>query len=77
MIGYDNVFDIIARSAGINEQNLKRDISTFTQRRHTIAHCGDHDLSQTPPIENPISARDANKCIDTVVLIATEIDKLS
>lgn len=77
LIGHDEVFDLIARSAGVNEENLKRDIGRHTKRRHIIAHCGDHDLTQNPPVENTISNTDAKACIELVELIATEINKLS
>ena len=76
LIGHDGVFDSIARAAGINEENLKRDIGRHTKRRHIIAHCGDHDLTQNPPLQNTVTNTEAKNCIDLVELIAIEINKL-
>lgn len=76
LIGHENVFHIIACSASVNEDHLKRDLGRFTKRRHIIAHCGDYDLNQTPPKENDISDDEVGKCIETVKLMAAEIHKL-
>jgi len=76
LIGCKDAFATIARSAAVNEGNLKRDLGRFTKRRHIIAHCGDYDLRQTPPEENKILKKDVLKCIKTVELVAREINKL-
>jgi hypothetical protein len=76
LIGHEDVFHTIAGSASVNEDHLKRDLARFTKRRHVIAHCGDYDLTQTPPKENDISDDDVKKCIQTVKLMAVEICKL-
>jgi HEPN superfamily RiboL-PSP-like protein len=76
LIGHDNVFHSIADSASVNEDHLKRDLGRFTKRRHIIAHCGDYDLTQTPPNENDITLDDAKECIKVVRLVAAEIHKL-
>lgn len=76
LIGYENIFHIIACSASVNEDHLKRDLGRFTKRRHIIAHCGDYDMNQAPPKENGISGEDVRNCIQTVKLIAAEIQKL-
>lgn len=76
LIGHDEVFHIIADSASVNEDHLKGNLGRFTKRRHLIAHCGDYDLSQTPPKENKIDVEDVRKCIEAVKLVAQEICKL-
>ena len=76
LIGLENVFHTIADAAAINEDHLKSDLGRFTKRRHIIAHCGDYDLTQTPPIEKNIEKDHAEKCIKVVRLVATEIQKL-
>jgi hypothetical protein len=76
LVGHDDAFGVMAGSARVNAENLKRDLGTFTQRRHIIAHRGDLDLDQNPPVENRIRKADALKCIKTVELIAKEIAKL-
>ena len=76
LVGYDDVFSIIAKSASVNEANLKSEVGNVTKRRHVIAHCGDYDLNQTPPEENKILKKDAMACIKTVKLVAREINKL-
>ena len=77
LLGYRDVFETMAAAAGVNERNLKKDLGTFTQRRHLIAHRGDFDLDQTPPAENKILKEDVLKCIKTVELVAREIAKLA
>jgi hypothetical protein len=76
LLGYDDVFATIARAASVNEDNLKGDLGRFTKRRHIISHCGDYDLSQTPPEENKILRKDVLECVKTVELVAREINKL-
>ena len=76
LLGYDNVFATIATAASVNEEKLKSDLGRFTKRRHIIAHCGDYNLSQTPPDENKILKKDVQDCIRTVELVAEEINKL-
>jgi hypothetical protein len=76
MIGFDDIFKDIARSASMNEQKLKEQLGLLTNRRHIIAHCGDYDLTQTAPCENPIKMKDAKDCITLVRKIAVEIEKV-
>ena len=76
LLGHKDVFATIAKSASVNEHNLKNELGRFTKRRHIIAHCGDYDLSQTPPVENKILKKDVMACIKTVELVAQEINKL-
>ena len=76
LLGFDDVFATIARAASVNETNLKGDVGRFTKRRHIIAHCGDYDLNQAPPVENKILKKDVANCIKTVELVAHEINKL-
>jgi len=76
LIGYEDVFHMIALSASVNEDHLKRDLGRFTKRRHLIAHCGDFDLNQTPPKENDISDDEVKTCIEIVKRVADEIHKL-
>jgi RiboL-PSP-HEPN len=77
LIGYEDVFAIIAQSASENETNLKEKLSKYTKRRHIIAHCGDYDLNQTPPEENKLLKEEVLECIHVVELVAREINKLS
>jgi hypothetical protein len=77
LVGYEDIFHTIACSASVNEDHLKRDLGTFTKRRHIIAHCGDYNINQTPATENAIDRGFVEKCIKTVKLIASEISKLS
>lgn len=76
LIGYTDIFQIIASNAKKNEKQLKETLGKFTKRRHLIAHCGDYDLSQTPSYENKISKKDVKDCISTVKLVASEINKI-
>jgi RiboL-PSP-HEPN len=77
LIGYEDVFVIVAQSASENETILKEKLSRFTKRRHIIAHCGDYDLNQTPPEENKLLKEEVLECIRVVELVAREINKLS
>src|ERR1039457_6005494 len=76
LIGHEDIFAKIAESAAINEKQLKSKIGKFTDRRHIIAHCGDYDLNQNPPMENKLLKEEVLDCIRTVDLIAREINKL-
>jgi hypothetical protein len=76
-IGFDDVFHAVAVSESLNEDNLKEDLNRFTKRRHAIAHQGDYDLSQNPPIENSIRKKEAEDCIKLITKIAAAIHKLS
>lgn len=75
--GFNNIFKLVSKSADKSADNLLSDIERFTQRRHLIVHCGDHDLNQTDIKVNDISEKDATDCINLVSLIASEIHKLS
>lgn len=77
LAGIDQVFKEITRSANVSPDNLLSDLERFTNMRHLIVHCGDHDLNQTELTENNISEKDAKECINLVKLIASEIHKLS
>lgn len=76
LIGKEDIFKEIADSASLNEQQLKESVGRFTKRRHIIAHCGDYDLTQTPPEENPITKPDAEECIKIMKKVAKEIQKV-
>lgn len=76
LIGKEDIFKDIARSASLNEQELKETLARFTKRRHIIAHCGDYDLTQTPPVEKPITKRDAEECIKIMQRVVHEIEKV-
>jgi len=76
LIGIDDVFKDVARSASMNEQKLKEGLGRFTNRRHIIVHCGDYNLTETPPCENTIKMKDARDCIALVRKIASEIEKV-
>jgi RiboL-PSP-HEPN len=75
--GFQDVFHEVAISMSINEDNLKMELTQYTDRRHAIAHRGDYDLSQNPPAEASIRKKDAEDCIKLVSQIATTIHKLS
>ena len=77
LAGFSQIFKSISKNADKSIDNLLRDIEIYTQRRHLIVHCGDHDLNQTSLTENSICLTDASECIKLVSLIATEIHKLS
>jgi len=76
LIGHSDVFHEIAVAAGVNEDTLKEELDKFTERRHAIAHCGDHDMSQNPPIENTITKKDAQNCIRVVTTVAKTLNAL-
>jgi hypothetical protein len=76
LIGHEDVFAVIAQSASENEKILKENLGRFTKRRHIIAHCGDYDLNQTPPVENKLLKDEVLECIRVVELVAREINKL-
>jgi len=76
LIGTENVFHHISLSASVNEDHLKIDVDKYTKRRHIIAHAGDFDMSKNPPPENTITKPYAENCIKTMVLVATEINKI-
>ncbi len=76
MVGYKDIFSEVAIKADINEKNLKRKLTLFTNRRHVIAHSGDYDLNQTPHKENEISKKYADECIVIVRLFASTIHKI-
>jgi hypothetical protein len=77
LAGYEDIFHQVAIAASMNEDKLKEDIGRFTKRRHVIAHQGDHDLTQNPPLLNPIRKKDAEECIRLVTTIAKVINSLS
>ena len=77
LAGLNQVFKLISNSADKSADKLHAAIENFTQRRHLIVHCGDHDLTQTTLTENIISEKDASDCISLVTLIANEIHKIS
>jgi hypothetical protein len=76
LLGHRDIFHDVARSAGVNEDELREQLESFTQRRHDIAHTGDYDISQNPPLENPITKKEAEECIRIVELVAINIDKV-
>lgn len=75
--GVNQVFKLVSKSADKSEDKLLSSIENFTQRRHLIVHCGDHDLTQTELTENKIVEKDASDCINLVRLIVNEIHKIS
>lgn len=77
LAGFNQVFKQIANSADKSIDNLLSSIENYTQRRHLIVHCGDHDLTQTELTENEVKKDEASKCLELVKLIATEIHKIS
>ncbi len=66
LIGFKNIFGIVARKLNTNELNLKSSIDEFTKRRHTIAHGGDYDINQIPYKEIDITKEFAINCQKTV-----------
>jgi hypothetical protein len=76
LVGYDNIFSQVATKANINEKNLRKDIETYTSRRHIIAHSGDYDLSQNPHKEFEITISDANNCIKVVKTFVRNINNI-
>ena len=77
LAGIDDVFHEIAVRESLNEDNLKQELERFTKRRHVIAHHGDYDLSQNPPVENPIRKKDVEDCIKLITKIAQSIHDAS
>ena len=77
LAGMNQVFKQISISADKSIDNILSSIETYTQRRHLIVHCGDHDLTQTQLTENQIDKSTASKCIELVKLIASEIHKIN
>lgn len=77
LAGLNQVFKLISNSADKSVDKLHAAIENFTQRRHLIVHCGDHDLTQTTLTEIIISEKDASDCIKLVSLIASEIHKIA
>ncbi len=76
ILGHDDIFNEVALKAKMNEETLRKDLDNFTERRHTIAHRGDYDLSQKPPVENVITKKYANDCIKLVIIIASHINNI-
>ena len=76
LIGHNDIFHVIAVNAQVNEDKLREDVDRFTRRRHIVAHRGDYDLSQNPPLENDILKKDVTDCIKVVKLVATHINSL-
>lgn len=76
LAGLNQVFKQISNSADKSVDKMLASIENFTQRRHLIVHCGDHDLTQTSLTENKITEKDASDCIDLVTLIANETHKI-
>jgi hypothetical protein len=76
LVGREDIFKEVARSASMNEQELKENLGRYTKRRHIIAHCGDYDMTQSPPNENIIKKKDAADCIKLMRQVAHQIDKL-
>jgi hypothetical protein len=74
--GYENVFHEVAINAHVNEDTLRSELDKFTQRRHAIAHRGDYNLSENPPIENVVTKKDAEDCIRLVCRIAKHMHQL-
>jgi len=76
ILGHDDIFHMVARSARVNEDDLREKLERYTQRRHDVAHQGDYDISQNPPLENQITKKEAEDCIAFVEMIAINIDKV-
>jgi hypothetical protein len=77
LAGMNQIFKQISISADKSIDNILSSIENFTQRRHLIVHCGDHDLTQTELTEIVIDQKAASDCIELVKLIAREIHKIS
>lgn len=76
IVGYEDVFHEVAIRGDLNEDTLRRDLDRFTNRRHAIAHQGDYDLTQNPPVENVVTKKDATDCIKLMSRIAQNIQNL-
>ena len=76
ILGYNDIFHEVAIKARMNEETLKKNLDEFTERRHAIAHRGDYDLSQKPPVEKIITKKYAEDCIKLVIKIAKQINAI-
>jgi hypothetical protein len=76
IVGYDDVFHDLAVRAHVNEDTLRADLDRFTERRHSIAHRGDYDLTENPPVENAVTKKEAEDCIKLMCLVAKYIDQM-
>lgn len=76
LLGDNDVFHTISMKAGKNEDNLKKEITEFTQRRHCIAHQGDYDVGANPAEPKSILKSDAEKCIKLVKLVAKHLKEI-
>jgi hypothetical protein len=66
LAGYKNIIGSVATKSKYNEGLLKSDLDRYTQRRHTIAHGGDYDISQNPYKEIEIKKEYAIECLKVV-----------
>ncbi len=73
LVGYPGILHQVAMNSRSNEDQLRTDLERHTKRRHSIAHRGDYDMEQNPPVEKPIKKKDAEDCIKMVKLIAHHI----
>lgn len=76
LVGFENIFHDISMKANVSEDTMCAKLDDFTDRRHNIAHRGDYDLTQNPPIETAITKGDAEDCIKVVSMIAEHIHGL-
>ncbi len=76
LVGIEDVFHDVALKAKKNEDTLRKELDEFTQRRHTIAHRGDYNLDENPPVENTITKIQAEDCIGLICVIAETINRL-
>jgi hypothetical protein len=76
MAGIKNVFKVIAEKANMNETLLRTQLDSYTNRRHLIAHRGDHDLTKNPPEETEIKKDYAINCIKLIRKIVNYINSL-
>ena len=72
--GYKDIFNEVSRSENVNKDNLIKDLNTYTQRRHVIAHNGDYDLNSTIQIENKIDKKFTQDCVNFVTNFADHIN---
>ena len=77
LIGYQDIFSLVAEKQNLNEKKLKESLNKFTQRRHIIAHSGDYDLNSTPPKEKEIDKEFAEDCIKIVRIFAKSIHEIN
>jgi len=73
MIGIDNIFEKVSMKININEKILRKDINKYTNRRHSIAHTWDYDLTQTSQ-EFKIDKVFTESCLQTVGSFAKNIN---